>query len=302
MTGIGVAISTTGDEHRLGFLETSVREWDRVLPAGSSLFVTVDGNREDVRRVAEVVHDVTESVFQVGPPRTELVNAVTGAPTGVFSTSTGIRRLGVAANKNTGLELLMNTRADHLFLSDDDTYPLYTASLDKHTQLGSVHSMVCWGAKRHTGFEGNLATWGWPRGVMLYVQRRVVETIGGMDERFGPGGHEHVEWSNRIHNAGFTITPYPTPASYATRNARGAAALWHCEDMPRLGETLGGFRVRKRHNTSVRRADGDWAKIDALMIEREGSSDYVGYRAHENGRASATLGADLLSLGAGGEK
>lgn len=284
MTGIGVAISTTGDEHRLGFLETSVREWDRVLPAGSSLFVTVDGNREDVRRVAEVVHDVTESVFQTGR---QFIHQ---------------RRAGVAINKNTGLELLMNTRADHLFLSDDDTYPLYTASLDKHTDLGSVHSMVCWGAKRHIDFIDNIARWSWPRGVMLYVQRRVVETIGGMDERFGPGGHEHVEWSNRIFNAGFTTTPYPTPASYATRNARGAAALWHCEDMPRLGETLGGFRVRKRHNTSVRRADGDWAKIDAIMIEREGSSDFVGYRAHENGRSSATLGADLLSLGAGGEK
>lgn len=285
-----VAISTTGDEHRMTFLETCVRMWDAALSPGDSLFVTVDGNAEDVRRVMARVHNYTGSVFQVG----QFYND--------SGLSARIRRMGVAVNKNTGLELMMhNTRADHLFLSDDDCWPVYPESLDKHTHLGSMHSMVCWGASRHTGFEGDLATWKWPRGVMLYTQRRVVESVGGMDERFGPGGHEHVEWSNRIHNAGFTSTPFPSPASYATRGAMGARALWECVDMPLHGESGLSWRRRKKANTTVRRAEGDWDKINAVMIEREGSSDYVGYRAHENGRAWATLGADLPSRGAEGQ-
>lgn len=179
-----VAISTTGDAHRLGFLETCVEAWDKALSPGDSLFVTVDGDAEDTRRVAERVHFWTESVFQVG----QFVND--------SGLSTGTRRMGVAVNKNTGLELMMdNTRADHLFLSDDDTWPLYSASLDKHTGSPLMHSLVCWGRGRSLAPVDGAAVWSWPRGVMMYTQRRVVETVGGMDERFGPGGHEHVELS-----------------------------------------------------------------------------------------------------------
>lgn len=280
-----VAISTTGDEHRLGFLETCVEAWDKALSPGDSLFVTVDGNAEDTRRAAERVHFWTESVFQVGQGPDE-----------------GVRRHGVAVNKNTGLELMMdNTRADHLFLSDDDTWPLFSASLDKHTGTPLTHSMVCWGKSRALAPVDEAAVWSWPRGVMLYTQRRVIETIGGMDERFGPGGHEHAEFSQRIHNAGFTPAPFCSPLSYMTRNYQGARALWHCEDMARPGELLADLGIRRKKNTSVRRGPGDWEKINAVMLEREGSSDYVGFRARENGRAWATLCSNLTSRGAEGQ-
>ena len=43
---IGVAISTTGDEHRLGFLETCVSAWRKALPLGSVIAVTVDGDAD----------------------------------------------------------------------------------------------------------------------------------------------------------------------------------------------------------------------------------------------------------------
>lgn len=289
MTGrVGVAISTTGEEHRLGFLETCVREWDRCLPKYASLFVTVDGTKTEAERVRRAVYEWTGSVFRVGQ---------LDPGWGIGPIEQG--RLGVAANKNTGLELLMNVRGmKHLFLSDDDAWPLYAASLDKHIDLVFrdevvPHSMVCWGRHRLDGESKNIASWKWPRGSVMYVHRQVVESVGGMDERFGPGGHEHVEWSNRIHNAGLTPRPFLSPASYATRNGMGAMALWHCEDMPRLGEKLGDHRLRRRNITSVRRADGDWEKINEIMVEREGSTASVSYRAHENGRASATLCADL---------
>lgn len=294
----GVAISTTGDEHRLPFLETSAQSWWKALaPLGlpTRLFVTVDGDEAATLRVAEVVAGFAEvvagfaEVLQVGQGR-----------------ETRDGRQGVAVNKNTGIELLMDAGVEHLFLSDDDTRPLFPHSITKHIEFEQPHSMVCWG-KNRLALTNNVpsisyAEWSWPRGVMLYTHRPVVLTVGGMDERFGPGGHEHVEWSRRIHQAGFTPVPFITPASYATRAGMGARALWHCEDMPRPGEPLGNVRLRRRRLTSVRRQDGDWERIEQIMADCDGDTTFVPFRAKENGRLSATIAENLTSRGAGGEK
>lgn len=283
---IGVAISTTGDEHRLGFLETCVKAWEAVLPADSSLFITVDGSPEEAARVEAVLNAGREfrlSVFRVGQPR--------------WSVEPYHQRVGVAVNKNTGLELLMDTDAEHLFLCDDDTWPLHEGALLKHTLMRLEHSMVCWGKSRVKGGMREEAFWTWPRGVLLYATRNVVETVGGMIEAFGVGAHEHAEWSQRIHNAGFTPEPFVTPASYAIKGAQGAANFWHCEDMPKPGEGLAQLGERRKALTSLRKADRDWDTIHAIMAAQEGKSDFVPYSAHENGRASATLCSNLSGQG-----
>lgn len=276
---MGVAISTTADEHRLGFLETGVRKWRDALGPEGVLVVTVDGTVAETLRVGLLLGP-TVDVRWVGQPE-------------VWHADWVVTRLGVAVNKNTGIEALMDADVEHLFLSDDDTWPLYPQSLDKH--LIHPHTMVCWGQHR-LDFAGNhVASWLWPRGVMLYAHRSVIEIVGGMVEAFGPGGHEHVEWSQRIHNAGLTDAPFVSPASYATRNGMGAAALWHAEDMPRPGEKFGDHRLRRKHLTSIRRQDGDWPKIEAIMAQMAGSGAFVPYRGHENGRSSATMCADLMT-------
>lgn len=273
-----MAISTTGDQHRLGFLETCVRHWCQIEDV-HSLFVTVDGDEAAAARVAEVVHEHTGSVYRVG--QTGL-----GIPERFPMYRDG--HLGVAVNKNTGLELLMAVPSvEHLFLCDDDTWPRNRAALELHAGgRHEPHSMVCWG--RHRLVNG---LWTWPRGVVLYQTRRVVKSVGGMDERFGPGGHEHVEYSRRIHQAGFTSTTFPAPASYQTYGGMGASVYWHAEDMRVHGEPLGNFRARKRRNTSVRRVEGDWAAIEAVMASRDGDTSFVPYTAAENGRGPATLTA-----------
>lgn len=285
MTGtIGVAISTTGDEHRIGFLETCVEAWRKVLPLGSTLVVTVDGDEAAAQRVYRAI-DPTKfgNVIRVGHSR--------------FGCGPYDGRLGVAVNKNTGLEYLMDAHVEHAFLCDDDTWPLSYDALDLHIGLGQPHSMVCWGAHRMRLADmkdGGMAEWTWPRGVLLYVQPQVLAVVGGMDERFGPGGHEHAEWSRRIHQAGLTPAMFISPSQYAaTGTSRGAAtgssAYWHAEDMPRLAESHSEFTRRKRTLTSVRRTDADWPAINRIMAERDGDTSYVPFRAHDNGRASATL-------------
>lgn len=292
-----MAISTTGDEHRMGFLETCVRQWRSSLPLGSVIVVTVDGTEEDTRRALAVVDGSADShvggnTYRVGQGR-----------------PTRDDRQGVAVNKNTGIELLMEQGVEHLFLCDDDTWPLNAQALVKHTALaehGVPHSMVCWGAHRLLACPGGrYATWSWPRGVLLYASRAVVETVGGMIEEFGPGGHEHVEWSRRIHQAGLTPDLYVTPLVYAEVGVVGratrASSFWHCEDMRRRGEPLGNLRLRRRKLTTVRRKGEDWDFIEKIMNRRDGDTSYVGFRASENGRSSATLCSTSTGLGAGGE-
>lgn len=108
-------------------------------------------------------------------------------------------RSGIPAAKNKCLEL---AKYDHIFLFDDDTYPIvdewylpYVNSGKEHlcyTFLGKYKSVN--GFKYHT--LGN--------GCMLYVTRKCIDTIGGFDWNYGLGKYEHVDFSRRIHNAGLT--------------------------------------------------------------------------------------------------
>lgn len=284
---IGVAISSTGE--RLEFLETCVTAWRKVLPLGSVLVVTVDGDDEACDRAYEA-YDPSRfgNLYQIGQPTEQWYSP--------FGTRDG--RIGVAANKNTGIELLMTAGVDHLFLSDDDTWPTHEKALGLHTgpQM-PPHSMVCWGRNRLTEAKraAGYATWSWPRGVMMYAHRSVIERVGGMVEAFGPGGHEHVEWSNRIFAANLTPAQYVSPLEYAHNVGHGANVYWNCEDMPKRGEPFGLARARKRRITTVRRTPDDWPQIEKIMEEQVGDSGFVPYSARSNGRSSATLWTQLLN-------
>lgn len=288
MSKIGVAISTTGDDHRMRFLETCVEGWRTHLPLGSVLVVTVDGTEENADS-AYWVSDPSKfgNVYRVGQGR-----------------ETRDGRQGVAVNKNTGLELLMDMGCTDLFLCDDDTWPTADWAITKHLELSVPHSMVCWGASRWTGIHGDYATWSWPRGVLLHATRSVVETVGGFIEEFGPGGHEHVEWSRRIHQAGLTPAMFCSPRVYAEMGPLGratrASMFWNAEDMRKRGESFATHRIRRGGLTSVRRTPNDWPGIEKIMADRDGDTSFVPFRAHENGRTSATLCSTSTGRGAGG--
>lgn len=266
---IGVAISTTGDGHRLGMLTQCVDAWRAHLPLGSVLVVTVDGDEAATERAYAAANPSKfGNVYRVGQGR---------------QTREGTQ--GVAVNKNTGLELLMKQGVEHVFLCDDDTWPLSGGSISHHVRLGRdhniLHNMICWGAGRKPKQYTNYASWSWPRGVLLYAHNSAIDRVGGMDERFGPGGHEHVEWSKRIHAAGLTPKDFCTPRVYADANGMGVERLWHCSD------------IERKHRTTVRRVGADWKNIKQVMAERDGDTSFVPYTATENGRESATLWTSL---------
>lgn len=276
---VGVAISTTGQAHRLEFLETSVRAWRASFDG--PLFVTVDGSEYDAEAVASLVGDLAQ-VWQCGRPVDRASDS----------------RQGVAINKNTGLELLMDARVDRLFLSDDDAWPLHRRSLDEHIALDEIydipHSSVCWGHHRAAAHKGTYASWTWPRGSVLYVSAPALMFVGGMVEAFGVGGHEHVEWSRRFRLMGLTPDDYCTPQFYLDagpdgRAAMGARHIWYCEDMPLPGEALGSLVSRRRRLTSVQRTAKDTAKQELIMADMEANPRFVPWAAHLNGRRAATM-------------
>jgi hypothetical protein len=52
--------------------------------------------------------------------------------------------------------------------------------------------------------DSKIAAFSHVRGCMLYLDRKVLDVVGGFDERYGKAMFEHTDYSNRIHNSGLT--------------------------------------------------------------------------------------------------
>lgn len=119
---------------------------------------------------------------------------------------------GISVAKNKLLEQLDN--CEHIFLVDDDTYPTkknwwqpYIESPEPHLQYNFTNGPDHWGITKVSGWDGH-NSYDKSRGCMLYVERRVLDIVGGMHNVFGKHGREHEDWSERIHKAGLTKHPF----------------------------------------------------------------------------------------------
>jgi len=119
--------------------------------------------------------------------------------------------VGIARAKNKCLELLAD--CDHIFLFDDDTYPIADNWWVPYTESSESHLMYCfkdWANGKPVGdddivySDNKHVAHSHARGCMLYVKRNVLDVVGGMAVQFGKAMDEHGDWSNRIHNAGLT--------------------------------------------------------------------------------------------------
>lgn len=173
---------------------------------------------------------------------------------------------GVAATKNLGIAALMDAGCSDLFLADDDVWPITERWADPYITSEQPHLMHCWGKSRFIKEDpqNGVTQWTWPRGPMLYVQRHVVERVGGMRTEFGRWGGEHAEWSRRIRNAGFT--------EYAFQDAAAARrGIWHCADY--LRDVPSSVPPEVRDGAAV------VARRHALYDTYRYSADYVEFRA-----------------------
>ena len=125
------------------------------------------------------------------------------------------KNVGIARAKNKCLELLRDCQ--HIFLFDDDTYPIADEWWIPYVESPEPHLMYLfesWGNGQPVGDDaivyedGLIAAHAHARGCMLYIDSKVLDVVGGMDVRYGKAMNEHLDWSNRIYNAGLTSFRY----------------------------------------------------------------------------------------------
>ncbi|ENF6040745.1 glycosyltransferase family 2 protein [Citrobacter amalonaticus] len=181
---IGIAIST---HNRADVLSRALTQHMKFLPAGALVVVVDDGSKP-----AAVV-----------PAGVQLVRQETS--------------LGIVASKNASLTALMDAGCEHLFLWDDDAWPIadgwhlpYIESPEPHLayqflDLAGPRKLndlaVLYSDDKHVAYTGQ-------RGVMLYYRRSAIERVGGFDWIYGRGMYEHSDLALRIHNAGLTTWAY----------------------------------------------------------------------------------------------
>ncbi|MFO4005957.1 glycosyltransferase family 2 protein, partial [Enterobacter hormaechei] len=181
---IGIAITT---HNRPDVLKRAIEQHVKHLPAGALVVVIDDGSKP-----AAVVPDCVQ-----------------------------LRRhetsLGIVASKNASLTALMDAGCEHLFLWDDDAFPIadnwhlpYIESPEPHLayqflDLAGTNKLndlsELYRDDQHVAYTGQ-------RGVMLYYHRSAIEKVGGFDPVYGRGMYEHSDLALRIHNAGLTTWAY----------------------------------------------------------------------------------------------
>lgn len=223
---IGVGITT---RNRPDILAQALTEWRRHLPANATLIVIDDASKTPV---PEADYRFNENV-------------------------------GIARAKNKALELLHAAGCEHIFLADDDIWPTtsqwwkpYVESPEPHLMWvfdkpkGTTKSQVeiIYQDSQHTAYHAT-------RGCLLYIQRHVLEAVGGMDPAFGRWGWEHVSWSDRIHSAGWTTWRYADVTNsnglFYSLDAEAAIKSTATEADRRYSEGPGQeLRMRSRHKPS----------------------------------------------------
>ncbi|ECD1676317.1 glycosyltransferase family 2 protein [Salmonella enterica subsp. enterica serovar Herston] len=195
---IGIAITT---HNRPEVLKRAIEQHMKYLPSGALVVVVDDGSKP-----AAVV-----------PDNVKLVRL---DPSG-----------GIVASKNASLTMLIDAGCEHLFLWDDDAWPIadnwhlpYIDSPEPHLAYqfldlagrNKLNDMaVLYRDDKHIAYTGQ-------RGVMLYFHRSAIEKVGGFDSVYGRGMYEHPDLALRIYNAGLS--------TWAFADVSGSEKLIHSMD------------------------------------------------------------------------
>lgn len=195
---IGIAITT---HNRPEVLKRSIEQHMKHLPSGALVVVIDDGSNP-----AAVV-----------PANVKLVRHD--------------KSCGIVASKNASLSALVDAGCEHLFLWDDDAWPIadnwhlpYIESPEPHLAYQfldlagqrKINDMtVLYRDDKHIAYTGQ-------RGVMLYYHRSAIDKVGGFDPVYGRGMYEHPDLALRIHNAGLS--------TWAFADVAGSENLIHSMD------------------------------------------------------------------------
>lgn len=183
-------------------------------------------NRPDVLDWALRHH----AAFMPADARLVIVDDASDAPRNDVRLWHSPRRMGVARAKNECL--LRLSECEHVFLFDDDAFPIRHGWADFYIGFGLAHLTHTIG-QPHSGIVHDCYKSHHPHGVMCYFTRAALDAVGGYDVRFGLWGDEHVQLSRRIHAAGLTPWPFLSPTS--------TGAYVHAMDLQPEPTPLGWF-------------------------------------------------------------
>lgn len=112
--------------------------------------------------------------------------------------------VGAVIAKNKCLELLQD--CDHIFLFDDDTYPVKPNWWKPYVESKENH--LSYTFKYPHKLEGGHRISENPNGCMMYISKKCLDTIGGFDTDFDTYGYWHANYSLRAFNNGLTSFPF----------------------------------------------------------------------------------------------
>lgn len=231
---IGIAITT---HNRPDVLKRAIEQHMKNLPSGALVVVIDDGSKPA---------------------------AVVPANVKLFRHD---QSCGIVASKNASLAALVDAGCEHIFLWDDDAWPIadnwhlpYIESPEPHLAYQfldlagprKINDMtVLYRDDKHIAYTGQ-------RGVMLYYHRSAIDKVGGFDPVYGRGMYEHPDLALRIHNAGLS--------TWAFADVVGSEKLIHSMDEYEEG------------NRSIPRPDREaLVKRNVCIFNHRRDTGYIGY-------------------------
>lgn len=127
---------------------------------------------------------------------------------------------GIPAAKNACLAALMDFGVEHLFLLDNDCYPLSDDWWRPFVESPEIHLSAQFldidGPRKLNDItvlydDGRHQAWSGQRGYCLYYHRSAIEAVGGFDPIYGVGLYEHSDLANRLYARGLTTWRYASP-------------------------------------------------------------------------------------------
>ena len=156
-------------------------------------------NRNDIlKNTIDRIKKFTKEPFK-------LVVVDDGSPEPIHNASFRFEKnQGAPIAKNKCLELLSD--CEHIFLFDDDTFPINDGWVDAYLKTGIKHLNYSFRYKYN--LVDGVRYLSNPNGCMMYVHNSVLQRIGGFDTGFKKYGYWHGAFSNRVYNAGLIKHPF----------------------------------------------------------------------------------------------
>lgn len=164
---------------------------------------------------------------------------------------------GIPESKNACLALLDD--CSDIFLFDDDCYPKCHGWYDPYILSGWNH--LCYTFNRPVvDRTPSITKYEKPSGCMLYIRREILDVVGGFDTEYKGYAYEHVDYSQRIFNAGLTEYPFA--------DVTGSNQFIHSMDEHREITTCVPHSIRRQHIAE------NMARLQANI----GSKSYMPYK------------------------